>query len=146
MSSDPIPHRLVQHIRAGEFVDMRDLLADNISLHNQLEALHGQASLASPTSFCPRLREVPSLSSWVYCFAAYMAVLTTDPRTRDMLAYRRLIIKEALRHGGTGWQEYDCTFRRQAAINSSLPWNTLLPGLQAATLVGTRGAGWGTFC
>ena len=145
-ASDPIPHRLVQRIRAGEFVDMRDLLADNISLHNQLEALHGQASLASPASLQPRLREVPSLSSWLYCFAAYMAVLTTDPRTQDMLAYCRLIIKEALRHGGTGWQEYDRTFRRQAAIDSSLPWNTLVPGLQAATLVGPRGASWGTFC
>ena len=60
--------------------------------------------------------------------------------------YCRLIIKEALRHGGTGWQEYDRTFRRQAAIDSSLPQNTLIPGLQAATLVGSHGASWGTFC
>ena len=59
LASDPISHRLVQHIWAGEFVDMRDLLADTISLHNELEALHDQASLASLASFRPRLREVP---------------------------------------------------------------------------------------
>ena len=145
-ASDPIPHCLVQCIRAGDFVDMRELLADNISLHNQLKALHGHAPLASPASFRPRLRDVSSLGLWVYCFATYMAVLTTDAWTWDMLAYCLLIIREALRHGGTGQQEYDRTFQRQAAIDSSLPWNTLLPGLQAATLVGNLGASWGTFC
>ena len=40
--ADPIPYRLVQRIRSGEFIEMRDLLADNIALHSQLEALHGQ--------------------------------------------------------------------------------------------------------
>ena len=48
--------------------------------------------------------------------------------------------------GGTGWQEYNLTFRRQAAVDSSLPRNTLLPGLQVATLVGSHGSSWGTIC
>lgn len=48
--------------------------------------------------------------------------------------------------GGTGWQEYNLTFRRQAAVDSSLPRITLLPGLQVATLVGPRGSSWGTIC
>ena len=39
-SSDPIPHQLISRIQAGEFVEMRDLLADDISLHNQLEDFH----------------------------------------------------------------------------------------------------------
>ena len=145
-SSDPIPHRLVSRIQAGEFVEMRDLLADNISLHNQLEDFHGHIWPSTPTHLRPRLREVPSLSSWVYCFCAYIAVLAPDARTRELLAYCRLIIREALRHGGSGWQEYDRTFRRQAAIDSSLPWNVLVPGLQAATLLGNRGGPPGLFC
>ena len=65
---DPIPHRLVQRIRNGEFVEMRKLLADNISLYNQLEDFCGHTS-----GLRSRVREVPSLSLWVYCFAAYMA-------------------------------------------------------------------------
>ena len=139
-AADPIPYRIAQKIRAGEFVDMRYLLADNISLDNQLEDLHGQAPVAStPASLRLRLREVPSLSSWMYCFAAYMAVQTGDREMREMLAYCRLIIRKALRHGGNGWQEYDRTFRRQAAIDNSIPWNTLQPGLQAATLLGYSG-------
>ena len=129
-AADPIPYWLVQKIRSGEFVEMRDLLADNITLHDQLEDLHGHT-----TSLNPRLREVPSLASWVYCFVAYMAVRMEDPRTRDMLAYCRLIICEALRHGGSGCQEYDQTFQRQVDINPHLPWYSLHPGLQAATVL-----------
>ena len=120
-SSDPIPHRLVSRIQVGEFIEMRDLLADNISLHNQMEDFHGHIWPSTPAHLHPRLREVPSLSSWVYCFCAYIAVLTPDARTRELLAYCRLIIREALRHRGMGWQEYDRTFRRQAAIDTSLP-------------------------
>ena len=132
-SADPISHRLVQRIQSGEFVEMRDLLADNVSLH-------GQATFAStPTPFRPQLREVPSLTSWTYCFLAYAAVRSRDSRTRDILSYCRLLIREALRHGGNGWQEYNRSFRRQAAIDTSMQWNTLHPGLQAATLVGSGG-------
>ena len=139
--ANPIQYRLVQRIRSGEFVEIRDLLADNIALHVQLEDLHGHT-----TSLNPRLREVPSLASWVYCFAAYMAVCTEDLRTRDMLAYCCLIILEALRHGGSGWQEYNRTFRRQVAIDPHLPWHSLHPGLQVATVLSGRGAAGGMFC
>ena len=145
-AADPIPHRLVQQIQGGDFVEMRDLLADNVALHGQLEDLHGTAPLAATAlQFRPHLREVPSLQSWMYCFAAYVAVRSSDPVTRDLLAYARPVIREALRHGGNGWQEYDRSFRRQTAIDPSIPWNTLLPGLQASTLVGS-GTGAGVFC
>ena len=41
----------------------------------------------------------------------------TDPTTCDQLAYSRLIIREALRHGGVGWLNYDRAFRQQAAVD-----------------------------
>ena len=74
-----------------------------------------------------------------------MAVSTSDPLTRDMLAYSRLIIREALRHGSTGWLQYDRIFRRQVAIDPSLPWNTLQAALQASTILGQPSSA-GTFC
>ena len=131
-AADPIPHTLVQRIQSGQFVEMRDLLADNIALLNQLASLQGTVSLPLNTANRTRLREVPSLVSWLYCFTAYVAVRTSDPLARNMLAYSRLIIREALRHGGSGWMEYDRVFRRQLAINPAMSWNTLEPGLQAA--------------
>lgn len=145
-AANPILAHLVQRIQTGEFIEMRELLADNIALHNQTMEFHGNASLAAtPVSLRPRIREVPSLTSWMYCFLAYMAVRTRDPLTWDMLAYTRLVIREALRHGGDGWREYDRPFRRQVAIDPTITWNSLSPSLQASILIGSRN-GPGTFC
>lgn len=77
---------------------MCDLLVHIIYLYNQLEDLQGHIWPSTTAHFCPRLMEVPSFSSWVYCFCAYIAVLAPDACTRELLAYCRLIIREALRH------------------------------------------------
>lgn len=146
-ASDPVPANLVNRIQSGQFIDMRDLLADNIALINQLSSLSGLVSLPLTTVHQTRMREIPSLASWLYCFNAYIAVRTTDPLTRQMLAYSRLIIREALRHGGSGWMEYDRVFRRQLAIDPSIPWNSLQPSLLAATVVSQPGVSQsGLFC
>lgn len=142
----PISGRLTRRILAGEFVEMRDLLVDNMALYDQLESLHGQVMIGTtPGILRTRLREVPSLISWVYCFLAYVTVRATDSAVGDMLTYCRLIIREALRHGGRGWQDYDRTFRSQAAIDRSMRWNVILPELQACTILGQRSAG-GMYC
>ena len=145
-AAEPVPSHLVQRIRTGSFVEMRDLLADNIALQSQLSSLQGPSMAFNQGGTRPRLREVPSLISWVYCFSTYMAVRTSDPLTRDMLAYTRLIIREALRHGGNGWLDYDRVFRKHTAINPAQPWNVLLPSLQASTLVSSRPQLGGKFC
>ena len=127
-------------------MEMRDLLGDNITLTRDFEALNSylpaQALLASSR---PHLREVTSLPSWIYCFLTYMAVRTSDQATRDRLVYSRLIVREALRHGGRGWLDYDRLFCQQAALDSSLPWNTLHASLLASTIIG-HCPGAGTFC
>ena len=145
-ASEPFPRRIADRICSGQFVEMRDLLTDNISLLHQLEAVNGQHPLPSLLgTLRPRLRDVTSLSTWLYCYMAYVAIRSTDPLTRDMLAYGRLLIRESQRHGGNGWLDYDRVFRQQVAIDPSLRWNTLHPGIQASTLV-TNAPGPGTFC
>ena len=133
----PFPKKLVERIQSGQFVDMRDLLTDNVSLLQQLDTLGGQfLTPALPGVLKPRLREVATLPAWIYCFLAYVALRVTDPLARDMLAYARLIIREAQRHGGSGWLDYDRVFRQQAALDPTLKWTELHPGIQASTLVG----------
>ena len=100
---------------------------------------------ALPGSLRPRLRDITSLSSWMYCFLVYVAIRSQDPATQHMLAYGQLIIREALRHSGKGWLDYDRVFRKQAALDSSMRWNTLNTGIQASTLVDQTG-GVSTFC
>ena len=80
-----------------------------------------------------RLRDVSTLSSWVYCFLAYIAMRSDETMTRNLLAYARLVVRESQRHGGIGWMDYDRVFRQQAAIDN-LSWNSIHPGIQAATV------------
>ena len=119
-AAEPFPRKLVEKVRSGQFIEMRELLADNIGLIYQLESIQGCTPLHTLGPTRPRLREVSSLPTWCYCFLGYMAILTSDPSTRDQLAYARLVIKEALRHGGQGWLDYDRAFRQQAAAEPSL--------------------------
>ena len=140
---EPFPARLVARVRSGQYVELRDFLTDNISLLQQLEVVQGSFPVTGPAR--PRLREITSLPSWLYCFLAYVAIHTNDHATRDQLAYARLLIRESQRHGGGGWLDYDRVFRQQVAIDSALQWNTLHAGLQASTILGQRSSS-GIFC
>ena len=133
--SEPFPRKLVDKVQSGAHVDMKELLGDNISLLQQLEALNVTTTLpVLPGVMKPRLRDVSSLASWIYCFLAYAALRCPDQESRDRLEYARLIIREAQRQGGQVWLEYDKVFRQQAAIDPTLRWNSLQPAIQAATL------------
>ncbi len=125
------PRSLVTRIRSGQFIEKRDLLGDNVALAQQFEAAHTSLPTATllPLSTRPRIREVSSLSSWMYCFLTYIAIRTADKATRDSL------------HGGQGWLDYDRLFRQKAALDPSLPWNSLHPSLMASTIFGQRSAG-----
>ena len=142
-ATEPLPKKIVDKIRSGQFVEMRELLADNISLLSHLDSTQGP--LAAGTSR-PRLREVTNLITWCYCFMGFIATSTADQKTRDQLAYARLIIREAQRHGGQGWLDYDHAFRQQVAADPTIPWNILNPSLQASTILGRGGTNSGSFC
>ena len=133
----PLSVKVVSKIKSGQYVPMKDLLADNMSLCTQLEALPGPHSLYA--SFPkPRLREIQSPLTWASCFLAYVAVLTPDIHTRNLLTYGRLVIREAQRHGGPGWLEYDKIFRQHAALDPAVRWNELNPSLHASTVMAYR--------
>ena len=148
LASRPIPAKIVHQIRSGRFVEMRDLLDDNITVKRHFEELHRSMGmqLLQVTSK-PKVREVSTLPVWVCCYLTYLAVGTNDPVTPDRLAYAVLLIREAMKHGGQGWIEYNRLFRQQAALNPNLPWNIFHPGLQSSTILGQRqAASSGTFC
>ena len=66
MSLEPFPPRLVARINAGQFVEMRDLLGDNIILSQRMEEAHTSfPSYILPSSSGPSLREVATLPLWL---------------------------------------------------------------------------------
>ena len=136
----PIPARLVEKIQKGSFVDMKELLGDNITLFQRMEEVHKPGSSSHQwvtTAPSPKLREVSSPLSWMSCFIAYMAVRCHDDNTRDLLIYTRLILDLARKHGGRGWLDYDRVFRQQIAANPAYSWGELNPSLMAYTVLGS---------
>ena len=92
---------------------MRELLPDNLALTERLAAL--PQGLAPPKP--PGEREITgdkALLTWVSSFATYVAIVAEahPSRVGDMLAYLRLIVREAGKFGGNGWLTYDSVFRR----------------------------------
>ena len=129
----PIPGKLTRRIQALEFVEMRELLPDNLVLAERLETLPARLTPAKS----PEQREVGSLLTWVSSFATYIAVVAQahPDRVADMLAYMRLIIREARKYGGNGWLTYDMVFRRNHE-KKSVPWNYIDPSLHTAYIGG----------
>ena len=104
---------------------MRELLPDNIALAERLATLPQGLTPPKP----PSEREIGvdrALLTWVSSFATYIAIVAEahPGRVGDMLAYMRLIIREAGKFGGSGWLTYDSVYRRNQE-GSSTPWNTL---------------------
>ncbi len=62
----------------------------------------------------PQMRNVSTPLKWAYSMFTYISVVCKDEKTCDMLAYAHII---AQKHGGSGWLEYDHTFRQQATAD-----------------------------
>ena len=147
ISLRPVPASLVSQIQSGHYVEMRDLLGDNAAIGRQLEDIRTtMGANVLQVSSRPRVRDVTSLESWLCCFLSFLAVGTAYLVTRERLAYAILIIRESLQHGGSGWLQYDRLFCQQAAMDHTLPWNVINPGLQATTTLAQRSPAGGQFC
>ncbi len=134
-SSSSVPAKIVVRIHSLKFVEMRELLPDNIALAERLATLPHQAVIHhNGSQLSSAQREVSSINSWACAFATYVAVLSQAHPTLvvSRLAYMRNIIREATRFGGDGWRTYDYVFRSQAAADASTDWTTTNPSLMLA--------------
>ena len=129
----PVPFKLTEKILRGEFVDMAELLRDNLEVQRRASTATQSASLPAPRC----RREIPDLLSWVQCFGTYMAIVVSKypHRMRELLAYQTLIVREARRCGGRGWLAYDSFFRQQAVGDDAADWSRLNQSLYAVTFV-----------
>ena len=70
-AAEPFPHKLVDKVKSGQFVEMRELLADNIALVQQLEniqgfPLQGPRDLACVMSHLSPLGATVSWGTWQF--------------------------------------------------------------------------------
>lgn len=118
----PVPAKIVEKITQEQFVDFKDLLADNMALQKRLNEVGIHTHFYSPTG---RLREVQDPLTWVSCFLAFMATRIEDKETRSLAAYGMIVIHLARKHGGRGWLAYDSLFRQQVSAGAKLDWAEL---------------------
>ena len=120
-----------------EFVDMADLLRDNLEARRRGDLPEGSSSSAEPKR-SRRDSEVPDLLSWVQCFGTYMAIVG---QAAAGLPDRHCTGGPSVRgagDGGRGWQAYDSMFHQQAA---AVDWSKLNPTLYAVTFFTQSGTG-----
>ena len=114
---------------------MAELLKDNMEAERR-RMLTDSGTQAHFTNRQTR-REIPDILSWLQCFSAYAAVVSSEhpEKMRELLAYQAMMVNEARRCGGRGWLLYDAAFRQQirsfetvdfAKINQSLYSTTFL--------------------
>ncbi len=108
-----VPGKLVLKIQRGEYVDMAELLKDNVEAERRRLAA-GESGKMSRSS----RREVPDMESWLQCFSSYAAVVCAKypQKAQDLWAYQAFIIAEHRKCGGRGWLLYDSAFRQQISL------------------------------
>ena len=132
-ASAPIPGKLVTKVQSLQFVEMRELLPDNIALLERLATIPNMGTYNTSQHLTPQ-REVSSLLTWVCAFTTYIAILAEarPDLVKSRLAYLRNIVREASRFGGDGWKTYDYVFRSQAAVDQHMDWADLNPSMMMA--------------
>ena len=130
----PNPPQVVKKIQNLEFVDFAELMPNNRDLLHRIDLTDNKASTKAP------LRCVTTITSWAQCFMAYSAILLSKfpDKLVEVMAYGKMIIKEAGRHGGEGWKVYDTLFRQMLAADKTIPWSKLNPTLYATTFLAMR--------
>ena len=130
----PIPAKVVTQTLGNKFIEMSDLLPENLDLpqcESSSFAIEGGAIVPITKVVGKRKQEVTDILTWVECFTSYVSVVTTymPNRSRDLLSYMALVIRMAKRYRGSCWLNYDRAFRLEAAASNIRDWSQLKPDL-----------------
>ena len=119
----PIPGKLVAKITSGAFVELADLLAENIRTqeaepHTYLDG----KLLVAPAK--KRVVEINDILTWIQAFAIYQWIFcsTYPSRWQDTTQYKLLILQMASQFPGRAWLNYDMAFRKDAAASLLADW------------------------
>ena len=139
----PIPAKVVERIRSGAHVELKELLPDNVALLQRLQETNTSGQAPGHPS---RLRDIRDPLTWVTCFLAFVAAKVENKETRELMAYGQIVLLLARKHGGLGWTIYDNQFRQMAAAGAGASWTEINPSLMAATVLGAGGDSSGRVC
>ena len=131
-----VPARLVKRILKSDYIDMAELLKDNMEVERRRALVEAGAYSSSMQARASR-REMPDILSWLNCFSMYAAVVCSKypQKAQELFAYQANMVNEARRCGGKGWLLYDATFRQQISSIEATDFSRLNPSLYSSTIV-----------
>ena len=112
-----VPPKLVQRIRRGDYIEMREMLPD------------AWQSLMDDQSCCRDKRPrrgglITDILLWTQGYAALVAILATvhPDKIAHFMAYLKTITHASRNYGATAWASYDAAYSRQAAACGFYDW------------------------
>ena len=122
----PVPYKLVAKITGGQFIDLADLLLDNI----QAQEIEPQAFLEGKLAVAgskKRIVEIENIVTLIEAFTIFSMILRNafPARCRDLNQCKLLIIQTAKRFPGKSWLNYDIAFRKDMTATGSTDWSRM---------------------
>ena len=135
-----VPAKLVKRILKGEYVEMSELLKDNLEADRRRSLIDAGCPAHSHMGQFSR-REIPDALSWLYCFGIYAAIICSrwPGKHGQLFAYQVLILNES-RRGGRGWLMYDAALRQQITDLETFDFAKINQSLYATTCLQYAGA------
>ena len=128
----PLDRNMQERIVRGEYIDFASLLPDSLAQPHtpelQLRLDATASSSGSPLSMVRRKKPVvDSFHKWLDAYTTYMLVLVAaSPRgSLEMIPYQQIISTAVTKFKGLAWLAYDEQFRRRAACDVGLRWDTV---------------------
>ena len=126
----PVPYKIVFKIMAGFFVDLANLLPDNI----RPQEIEPQAFLEWKLVVLgskKRVVEIADIITWTEAFTIFCMIFchTFPSRWKDLNHYKLLIIQTARCFADKSWLKCNIAFRKEAAATGSTDWSRTNPDL-----------------
>ena len=107
-------------IQDGHFIDMTELLPDNIEAANATDDKQSKAASR-------KYQDVTNIMDWIQCYSTYNAVVSRakPEQVLDLIAYLNLIINSQRSFEDLDWASYDRQCRQKASATSTIQWGVM---------------------
>ena len=114
-----MPVQLVERIKQGIFIEMSELLPDNLG--------SADANVGDRHANKTKLSEVDNIIDWIQCFGIYIAVLSRSApdHVADLLGYQSMIISASQYHCAGRWVVYERRFHLKASAKNIKTWSAI---------------------
>ena len=122
----PVPHKLVERIESGAFIDMGELLPGNLTLIDEEQKQKSKHF------------RVSNITEWLQGFAVYVEVISNNQPARvpDLMGYQLLILEAYHEFRNDCWLGSDRRFRQWAASHPRTRWAAIEPTLWSLAFQG----------